>query len=411
MFSKWIVPCITLMALALLAIATVPLALTARASEANPPVQQLVAEPLDTSFTYQGQLNLDGQPVEETCDFQFSLYDDGLGATQIGVTQTITQVQVTSGQFTVQLDFDTSAFQGDARWLGIAVQCPGDAAYTSLGLQALKATPYALYALSGGTTYTAGAGLNLSTGNTFNVHFAGDGLATTVARSDHDHWGESWSGSGTGLTLDSSSGDDLRLGGGAGEIVADAQSYSDLALYSNDNVDVHLDNDDNALSSAFNVRDDEDAVLLTVGEDGTISWAERTGYVSLPAAAFRPAYGGYDFHNAGIRLDNVDGSSDFYFAPVQLPHGATVTRLSFYYADDSATGGGVAELRVNDMDDTFRQMAYVTTVDGQASGYDDTISFATIDNSQYAYYVQCNLDDSDVHAYGVIIEYAYTEPY
>lgn len=44
---------------------------------------------------------------------------------------------------------------------------------------------------SGGTTYTAGAGLTLS-GSQFSVKFAGDGAASTAARSDHTHLGESW---------------------------------------------------------------------------------------------------------------------------------------------------------------------------------------------------------------------------
>jgi hypothetical protein len=50
------------------------------------------------------------------------------------------------------------------------------------------------------TTYTAGTGLTLG-GNEFSVSFAGTGGATTAARSDHEHWGQSWTGSGTGLVL------------------------------------------------------------------------------------------------------------------------------------------------------------------------------------------------------------------
>ena len=46
---------------------------------------------------------------------------------------------------------------------------------------------------TGGTTYTAGAGLQLD-GNQFGVAFAGDGEADTVARSDHNHLGETWEG-------------------------------------------------------------------------------------------------------------------------------------------------------------------------------------------------------------------------
>jgi hypothetical protein len=139
--------------------------------------------PLGTAFTYQGQLKNAGGPVNDTCNFQFSLWDDVSGGTQIGTTQTVSGVAVTDGLFTVSLDFGAAAFQGDARWLAIAVQCSGDSAYTDLTpRQALTAAPYAGYALSSpwsglsgmpagfadgvdnDTTYTAGTGLTLSDG-------------------------------------------------------------------------------------------------------------------------------------------------------------------------------------------------------------------------------------------------------
>ncbi len=140
MSKRWITPCIVLVALALLAVATARAG--SPAQEPNTPTDGLA-----TAFTYQGQLELDGQPVDSTCSFQFSLYDDAQGSIQIGATQTITGVEIAGGLFTVQLDFGATAFQGDARWLGIQVQCQGDAEYADLGTQALTATPYALYAL------------------------------------------------------------------------------------------------------------------------------------------------------------------------------------------------------------------------------------------------------------------------
>lgn len=151
------------------------LALTVTASRAQ--------SPLGTAFTYQGQLKNAAGPVTDTCNFRFSLWDDVSGGTQIGTTQTTSGVSVTDGLFTVQLDFGAAAFQGDARWLAIAVQCSGDSAYTDLTpRQALTAAPYASYALSApwsglsgvpagfadgvdnDTTYSAGTGLTLSGG-------------------------------------------------------------------------------------------------------------------------------------------------------------------------------------------------------------------------------------------------------
>ena len=40
---------------------------------------------------------------------------------------------------------------------------------------------------------------------TVEAAFAGSGAATTVSRSDHDHWGQTWTGSDFGLTLDGTS--------------------------------------------------------------------------------------------------------------------------------------------------------------------------------------------------------------
>jgi len=82
-----------------------------------------------------------------SCSFQFSLFDGpGVGATQIGTTQTKSGVSVTNGLFTIpDLDFGSGAFNGEARWLAIAVQCPGDSGYTALApRQRLTPAPYAL---------------------------------------------------------------------------------------------------------------------------------------------------------------------------------------------------------------------------------------------------------------------------
>jgi hypothetical protein len=246
------------------------------AQSADPHSPAAPAAPTGTAFTYQGQLKRDGQAVNATCQMEFRLYDAATAGSVVAgpVTEA---VAVGDGLFTVKLDFG-AAFHGDARWLGIHVQCPGDAAYVDLGRQPLTAAPYALYALKApwsgltsvpagfadgtdnDTTYSAGAGLTLTGGAfvletayrlpqacangqiaewngsawlcgnddtgsggggditavnagagltgggvtgdvTLAASYGGSGSATTLARSDHNHWGQSWSGSDTGLTL------------------------------------------------------------------------------------------------------------------------------------------------------------------------------------------------------------------
>ena len=108
--------------------------------------QEPAAAPLGTSFIYQGQLKSGGAPYTGACDLRFTLYDDANDGSQIGPTQTRTGVSLTDGYLTVELDFGTGAFQGDARWLGIEVCCPtGACTYTPLTpRQPLMASPYAL---------------------------------------------------------------------------------------------------------------------------------------------------------------------------------------------------------------------------------------------------------------------------
>ena len=115
------------------------------------------AAPVGTAITYQGQIKLGGVPVSETCDFEFTLWDD-LVATllhnQVGPTLIFDgqlgnsrPVRVVNGLFTAALDFGSTAFNGDSRWLQIDVCCssPCSPRFTKLTpRQPLTATPYSL---------------------------------------------------------------------------------------------------------------------------------------------------------------------------------------------------------------------------------------------------------------------------
>ena len=97
-----------------------------------------------TAFTYQGRLTDGGSPANGEYDFLFKLYDAATGGGGFLVIKDNTTV--TDGLFTVELDFGSGHFTGEARYLEIAVR-PGASSglYTTLSpRQALTPAPYAL---------------------------------------------------------------------------------------------------------------------------------------------------------------------------------------------------------------------------------------------------------------------------
>ena len=102
-----------------------------------------------TAFNYQGKLASSGNPATGQYDFLFKLYDTqmvGTG-TQQGADVTVSNITVTAGVFTAQIDFGVCApcFNGSARFLEIAVKLNGGGSFTTLSpRQPITSNPYAL---------------------------------------------------------------------------------------------------------------------------------------------------------------------------------------------------------------------------------------------------------------------------
>ncbi len=140
-----------------------------------------MAAPLDNRFTYQGQLKQGGAPVEGPTDFEFSLWNQAALGAQIGLTQTKLNVSVDNGLFTVELDFGANAFQGDERWLQVAVRNPpGVGVYVPLTQrQRLTASPYSLFSLN---TFWRAVGNAITNSNS---GFVGINRSTTVSGAEY----------------------------------------------------------------------------------------------------------------------------------------------------------------------------------------------------------------------------------
>ncbi|MHC4865543.1 MAG: hypothetical protein ACYTEX_15765 [Planctomycetota bacterium] len=106
------------------------------------------AASMGTAFTYQGRLIDANNAAEGVYDFNFGLYDSANDGNQVGSDVNVADVDVIDGYFTVELDFGSSVFDGNAVWLEIGVR-PGDMndpnVYTTLSpRQEVTPVPYAL---------------------------------------------------------------------------------------------------------------------------------------------------------------------------------------------------------------------------------------------------------------------------
>jgi hypothetical protein len=123
------------------------------------------APALSTAFTYQGRLVDNGTPVDGTCDVKFDLYDAANGGSSLG-SQTKLSVTFSDGTFTVSdLDFGSSPFTGDDRWLSISIRCPAGVGSYGTAFsprQRLTAVPYALFAV---TSMADAGSIDFSSGN------------------------------------------------------------------------------------------------------------------------------------------------------------------------------------------------------------------------------------------------------
>jgi hypothetical protein len=101
-----------------------------------------------STFTYQGRLTDGGTPATGIYDLQFALFDSASSGAQIGSNQTVPSVSVSSGIFTVSLDFGANAFTGANRFLEISTRLANNGSYTLLTpRQQITSTPYAVRSL------------------------------------------------------------------------------------------------------------------------------------------------------------------------------------------------------------------------------------------------------------------------
>ena len=370
-------------------VAALILLLTTSSTVAGPPIEEgepAALAPVGAAFTYQGRLTDGGSPANGSYDFQFRLYDAADGGSQVGSTVTQEDTPVTDGLFTVELDFGSDVFAGDARWLEIGVRASGTiGAYTILTpRQAITAAPYALYSLRApwfgltgvpadfadgvddDTIYAAGTGLTLA-GTTFSADTnylqrrvsdsCASGNAIRIINADGTVTCEPVAG-GAGDVTAVYAGAGLTGGGESGELtLALDTTYTDARYWS-------LTGNAGATPGAhFLGTTDEVSLTLAVGG----ATALRIEPASHPAFGFSPnLIGGYsgNWVEAGVVGATIGGGGyQEDLPPIPTERANRVT-------DSFGTVGGGVNNRAGDNSESDRSYATVGGgVGNNATGY------------------------------------------
>ena len=146
----------------------------------------------------------------------------------------------------------------------------------------------------------------------------------------------------------------------------------------------------------------------------------QQGNISVSFSAFVPPTSddsvGYHYSNG---LYNTGTTSLSYcYAPLQLPHGATITNATFYFYDNDVSNFFFDILRHNTTG-SYNEIGYCYNLPGSDTpGYANVSlqtyypQYATVDNNNYHYYIVMTLPYSATSQYYyrfyyALIEYAY----
>jgi len=213
--------------------------------------QPVTAFAQGTAFTYQGQFQSGGNPVNGSYDLSFTLYPTtNLTASPIAGPVTNTAVAVTNGLFTTLVNFGPGAFTGTSNWLAVAVSLSGTNNFSLLApRQQVTPTPYALVAGSAGglngltIQQNIGSAPNYILGAADNFIAAGvDGA--TIGGGTNISIGASWSGVGGGYGNSIGTASYVSwLGGGLGNVISSNSTYAVIGGGGNNTIQAYTDHE------------------------------------------------------------------------------------------------------------------------------------------------------------------------
>ena len=109
------------------------------------------AAPIDSFFVYQGVLEDGGAPANGTYDIQYRLFNDA--GVPVSILHQFNGIVITDGLVNQTLPWSTAHYNGEKRFLEIALRKSGDPTFTTLAPRTeIRPTPYASHAIEAETS-------------------------------------------------------------------------------------------------------------------------------------------------------------------------------------------------------------------------------------------------------------------
>lgn len=347
-----------------------------------------------TEVNFQGILeDNSGNPINGTYDLRFSIYTQASSVVwpEDGSAEEHSQVNIDNGLFSVLLGsqgkpVNSTCFDGSDRFLQIEICTtadPGCSVYEALSpQQKLTSVIYASCASSfiPGVQVT-GSDTVMTLTSTATTGTAISGIASASTGSTAAVYGSAQSADGAGVA-------GYNTGAGFGLYGSSSTGY---AVYANGKA--HVEGE------------------LTTSPATSYTWVHNSDFKNVA---------GYDLGTSpsGVFMNSALSPTEVAYAPVDLPHGATIVNLIGHFYDNSVVMDGQLRLvKVNaagistDLTTASTSGFAILTrmFTGAVSGPD-----AVVDNESEGIYVYVTLaretDISAVSLRGVSIEYTYTKP-
>jgi hypothetical protein len=147
--------------------------------------------------------------------------------------------------------------------------------------------------------------------------------------------------------------------------------------------------------------------MVMVDQNGMLQDGPSTHYLSIPSVAFQPLSNAADYFIEYFPYAFIDevGAQFVLYAPVELPHNSTITRIIFYYFDNSIQQI-VFELRRRKHTDMSSPDALTNNATAGESENLRTLNISSITTPQvnnvlYHYYISAIFNSTDGQNLGI----------